>query len=315
MTPITVSHELGENTISKYILNLTSASDDYITSRFASVFNMSRKPSVMPIILRNNYDIVNMTFRKPTNQLMVDFIVDEDDTTADIKIRNICAMNRFLPRTKGVYSLCESTSNDLNRKGLEIRVGSRQMSERLKLLLGVGALSASKDVSSYVIVKINNQIEGSIAALTQQINDLGIPFMVEEHNSIPKPSWLLMPINTMKSIILDADKIKSHKQDEIKEKNDWSRRTGCSCYIETSIGLADLETDMITKKQLEQKGKSQETKRTIDILLEGLLQVLTNIIDWVSKYLLIMFNYASNMGKKEVDKTKRKRKPKTKKNG
>lgn len=250
----------------KSMINLSSATDEFIEMRLMSVMDQKKAINKFPII--PSIMVSEMTgklqSRKETRKVGIVFVVDEDDMYKNVKIRNVCIINNCFVLGKIIMVYEKPVKQETSNTGLIMRLATKQISNELCQKIGIARIPKSKKCAKVTLVQFQSKLIGSIAGLTQMANFYELPFDIELRQIIDQPSWIIMPEKALKNICV----ANTTEITDVNEKidRDWNRKIYYTDRVTTETTMRKLNSSVKIEN-------SQRNKNRID-----LTQIIKNIL-------------------------------------
>lgn len=259
-------------TFSKYI-NISSAPNDVVMTTIARIPNTLNKITPLSLNGRSRYIHDTKLIMTPGKIDKVVMIIDEDDMNRDIKIRNICARNKYQCIGKIMFKKEKSKCDDKSGSVTIERFANQHHKKSVITALAAGVYHSGviKNLTYATIVKTDDDHAGSIAGLTVALNMRGVSFHIVHGHVTYDEGWItsrkrikfmkVTPRKNISDINPEDDKL-------------WQYKTGYDNYFNTDKG--PCEVTMLTSDNINQKGKMQA-------IFTKIKNMFTRVKQWIIK--------------------------------
>lgn len=303
----------------KNIVNLSSINSADLIEILESLIKVKKNVNILRINSFTMKVFNERSFGKSRKSILVWYIVDEDDKMKHIKIRNINLMNNYMKIGVITLKLEESVAKMVSVTGKEQRLVTSQILDESAKTLGAHKKLLKNNLSSVVIVQLDNELISGIAGLTVQLNRLSIPFVVTKNSYQKLVTWLLLTEKQLKNIEPDKSKIVDNK---ISSSKNWAYTLeGTEMIIDNGMVTYFKVSDDKDKKKTTQL--KEEAKNLVEKIIRLLNKIFKNIYDYLNSLIVMVKKlvFGNNDDKLDMNKktnNKKKNKPiinkKTKKN-
>lgn len=259
-----------------HVVNLSSLPHGMISTLIATIPNIKADVKVLDlypkVILMKDGTYKTAHFKGTMKKRPVTFIVDEDDKSYDIKIKNVSTFNRFIGT--GIIEIKRQRQNrrgTIDKNGKIIRVGNHHHTNDTFKILSLTQFSAKKasTISFVTIVSTKDDRAGSIAGLTYAASISNVKFEIEKANVAYSECWLTTSRKYVVSDMLN-DKVIEGQTVKLDDKY-WNYKTGYGDHIMSDKGVHKLNFDF--------KQKKKEENNWIDELIK---MFVSKISGWIS---------------------------------
>lgn len=219
---------------SKYI-NLSSAPHMTVAQVISRIPSAKKNATALSLNGRATYINSMKTFSVHGKNDKIIFILDDDDSNKDIKVRNICARNRYKCIGKVIFKKEKPKYQSNDNYTLMERIANHhhKRSVLTKLVAGTFDPSHVKNVNYVTIVKTDDDHAGSIAGLTVALNMRGVNYHVANGHVEYPEGWI-----TSKKRINCMQIVPRKSLCDINPENDknWNFKTGYDAYFNSDMG-------------------------------------------------------------------------------